>query len=88
MSTAEVEVVLPEILRNSISVNELSPRDEDRAKGIVKSYVLFGYAKRLDGQEYLVRSTINHYDGNKSIAESVLIYDVLKGTKAKKWTSE
>lgn len=88
MSTAEVERVLPDVLRNSIAVNEMSPRDEDIANGVVKSYILFGYAKRADGKEYLVRSIINHFEGNKSMASSITIYDVLKGMKAKKMDSE
>ena len=57
-------------------------------KGVLKSYVLFGYAKRSDGQEYFVCSTVNHFDQNKSIVDTIEIYDVFKGAKAKKWTSK
>ena len=35
-------------------------------------------------QEYIVKSTINHFAYNKSIFNSIEIFDVLKGTKAKK----
>ncbi len=47
------------------------------------SDILFGHARKTDGQEYLVRSTVNHFGINKSVVDSVEIYDVLKGAKAK-----
>lgn len=81
MRTAEVAYDLTDILKNSVAVNELEPKtgeDHDH------SYVLFGYAKRkTDGREYVVKSTIHHYGINKSVVDSVEIYDVLKGSKAK-----
>lgn len=80
MRAAEVSFVIPEVLRNSIAVNELSPRT--KADGTV-TYVLFGVALRSDGNAYLVRSTVNHFADNRSILESVEIYNVLKGFKAK-----
>lgn len=84
-NTAAVTYRLPEILRNSIAVNEENPRSE--ADGDF-GYILFGYARRSDGQEYIVKTTINHFVDNKSIVDSVEIYDVLKGSKAKKVGTE
>lgn len=81
MNTAEVTYSLPEILRNSVVVNEFIPRESDNA---IASYVLFGYARRADGQEYIVRSTVYEREDNLSTVESVEIFDVLKGIKAKK----
>ena len=81
MNTAEVTFVLPEILRNSVVVNELIPREGDNA---IASYVLFGYARRSDGKEYIVRSTVYERDYNMAAVESVEVFDILKGIKAKK----
>ena len=81
MNTAEVTFVLPEILRNSVVVNELVPRPGDNATA---SYVLFGYARRSDGNEYIVRSTVYEREDNMAAVESVEIFDILKGIKAKK----
>lgn len=81
MNTAIVSRALPRILRNSIAVNELNPRSE---KDGVFSYILFGYVRDSNDQEYIVKSTINHFAYNKSILNSIEIFDVLKGTKAKK----
>ena len=83
MSTAEVTAALPDILRNSVAVNEIAPREGHPEDGLY-SYILFGYARRTDGQEYLVRSTVNHRDSNQSVLDSVEVYNVLKGIKAKK----
>ena len=85
MATAEVSGDLVEILRNSIAVNQMNPRSD--ADGDF-SYVLFGYAKNENGQEYIVKSTVNHFAESKSVVDSVEIYDVLKGSKAKKMESE
>lgn len=79
MRTAEVTYDLVEILRNSIVVNELDARPTDNCEF---SYVLFGYAVKEDGTEYVVKSTVNHYSDNKSVVDSVEIYDILKGSKA------
>lgn len=81
MSTAQVSYYLPEILRNSIAVNELDPRTESDGK---YSQILFGYAADEQGNEYLVKSTLHHFDQNKSLVDNIEIYDVLKGIKAKK----
>lgn len=81
MSTAEVTYALPDILRNSVVVNELNPRPGSQE---AYSYVLFGLAERMDGKQYLVKSTVNHFSDNRSAVESVEIYDVLKGIKARK----
>lgn len=79
--TAEVTYDLTNILENSIAVNEETSRGE---KDGLYSYILFGYAKReSDGQEYIVKTTVNHFGINKSIVDTVEIYDVLKGSKAK-----
>ena len=79
--TAEVTYDLTNILENSIAVNEESSRGE---KDGLYSYILFGYAKReSDGKEYIVKTTVNHFGINKSIVDTVEIYDVLKGSKAK-----
>ena len=80
MRAAEVSVALPDILRNSIAVNELNPRSSSDGE---YSYVLFGIALRSDGKAYLVRSTVNHFSNNRSIVEEVEIFDLLKGIKAK-----
>ena len=82
-ATAEVTASLPDILRNSIAVNAQTAREDKPDDGLY-SYILFGYARRNDGQEYLVRSKVNHFAQNKSVVESVEIYNVLKGIKAKK----
>lgn len=81
MNTAEVTYALPQVLQNSVAVNEQSPRAESDGE---YSYVLFGYARREDGKEYLVKSTVNHFTDNKSVVEDVEVYDVLKGIKARK----
>lgn len=81
LNTAEVTYALPEVLRNSVAVNELNPRSEADGE---YSYVLFGMAEREDGKQYLVKSTVNHFSDNKSVVESVEIYDILKGIKARK----
>ena len=81
MNTAEVTYALPEILRNSVVVNEFIPRESDN---VIAAYVLFGYARRAEGQEYIVRSTVHEREDNLSTVESVEIFDVLKGIKAKK----
>lgn len=39
--------------------------------------------RKSDGQEYMVKSTVNHFGINKSVVDTVEIYDVLKGSKAK-----
>ena len=80
MRTAEVTYDLVDILRNSIVVNELEARQGDDCD---YSYILFGYAMNEAGDEYIVKSTVNHYSDNKSVVDSVEIYDVLKGSKAK-----
>ena len=85
MNTATVTYQLPDILRNSVAVNERNPRTE--ADGDF-GYILFGYARGADGQEYVVKSTINHFSDNKTVIDSVEVYDVLKGSKAKKVGTE
>lgn len=85
MNTATVTYQLPDILRNSVAVNERNPRAE--ADGDF-GYILFGYARGADGQEYVVKSTINHFSDNKAVIDSVEVYDVLKGSKAKKVGTE
>lgn len=85
MSTAEVTYELPAILENSIAVNERETRTADDGEF---GYVLFGYAEREDGQGYIVKSTVNHFADNKSVVDDVEIYNVLKGSKAKKVGSE
>lgn len=81
-NTAEVTYDLTNILKNSIAVNEKNPRTADDGE---YSYILFGYAKRIsDGKEYIVKTTVNHFGINRSVVDSVEIYDVLKGSKAKK----
>ncbi len=81
-NTAEVTYDLTDILKNSIAVNEKNPRTADDGE---YSYILFGYAKRIsDGKEYIVKTTVNHFGINRSVVDSVEIYDVLKGSKAKK----
>ena len=81
MNTAEVTYALPQVLQNSVAVNEQNPRAESDG---AYSYVLFGYARREDGKEYLVKSTVNHFTDNKSVVEDAEVYDVLKGIKARK----
>ena len=81
MNTAEVTYALPQVLQNSVAVNEQNPRAESDGE---YSYVLFGYARREDGKEYLVKSVVNHFAENKSVVEDVEVYDVLKGIKARK----
>lgn len=85
MRTAEITYDLVDILRNSVAVNE---RDQRSEKDGDFSYILFGYARKADGQEYIVKSTVNHFGINKSVVDSVEIYDVLKGSKAKKVETE
>ena len=80
MSTAEVTFALPDILRNSVAMNELEERTEDN---IEYSTVLFNIALRSDGKAYIVRSTVNHFADNRSSLKSVEIHDMLKGIKAK-----
>lgn len=81
MSTAEVTYALPEVLKNSVAVNELNSRTEADGE---YSYVLFGFAEREDGKQYLVKSTVNHFSDNRAAVKSVDIYDILKGIKARK----
>ena len=81
MNTAEVTYALPQVLQNSVAVNEQNPRAESDG---AYSYVLFGYARREDGKEYLVKSTVNHFTDDKSVVEDAEVYDVLKGIKAGK----
>ena len=85
-NTAAVTYDLADILRNSIAINELKGREHEPE--VKLSYVLMGFARSQNGQGYLVRSTIDHYDRNKSILASVEIFDVIKGAKAKKIESE
>lgn len=80
-STAEVTPSLPNILRNSVAVNELNPRPEEEW---LYSRVLFGLAQNASGQPYLVKSTVRHFGDNHSVVSSVEVFDVLYSAKARK----
>lgn len=81
METAEITYDLPEILRNSIVINERLARDERNPNG---SYEMIGYGEKADGTGYIVKSIINKMDANKSVLADIEIYNVLKGARAKK----
>lgn len=85
-NTATITYELANILRNSIAINELKGRAHDPE--VKYAHVLIGFARSENGQGYIVRSTINHMDRNKSILARVEIFDILKGAKAKKIESE
>ncbi len=81
LNTAQVTYYLPDILRNSIAINELNPRTEEDGE---YSVVLIGYCESEEGNGYIVRSTVNHFSQNRSIVDDLQIYNVLKGAKSKK----
>lgn len=85
--TAEVTPDLAEILQNSIKVNERGPRANPKKGDGEYSHVLIGAAENEKGDVYIVRSQIGHFADNKTALESMEIYDVLKGAKAKKMES-
>lgn len=85
MDTAQVTYYLPEILRNSVAVNEIDPRSEKDGE---YSLILFGYAEDEHGQGYLVKSTLNHFGKNRSVIDDVEVYNVLKGIRGKKIDTE
>jgi len=85
--TAEVTPDLAEILQNSIKVNERGPRAKPKKGDGEYSHVLIGAAENEKGDIYIVRSQIGHFADNKTALESMEIYDVLKGAKAKKMES-
>ena len=80
MNTAVVSYELPEIIANSVKINELLPRNEQE----LGSDILFGYAVHENGDEYLVRTQLTVGKDNKSVTSSIDLYKVLKGMKAKK----
>ncbi len=86
--TAEVTPDLAEILQNSIKVNERGPRENPKLSDGEYSHILIGTAQNEKGDVYIVRSQVSHFANNKSVLESMEIYDVLKGAKAKKTESE
>lgn len=87
-TTAEITPDLAEILQNSIKVNERGPRENPKRGDGEYSHILIGAAQNEKGDVYIIRSQINHFADNKSVLESMEIYDVLKGAKAKKMESE
>jgi|GEM_PF-2569415 len=86
--TAEITPELVEILRNSIKINERGPRANPKPTDGEYGNILIGIAQNEKGDVYIVRSTVNHFANNKSGLESMEIYDVLKGSRARKMESE
>lgn len=80
-NTALITPSIPLILENSIAINELVPRTESDG---INSKVLIGYAENEFGDGFIVKSTVNEFEKNKSALDGIEIYDVLKGSKAKK----
>ena len=64
-----------EILKNSIRINELLPRDEN----IGSSYVLIGIAKNLKNEPYVVSFVVNSY--TSEITDIDVLYSVNAKTK-------
>ena len=87
-TTAEVTPDLAEILQNSIKINERGPRENPKRGDGEYAHILIGAAQNEKGDVYIIRSQINHFADNKTALESMEIYDVLKGAKAKKTESE
>ena len=83
INTAAVTAALPQILENSIAVNEQDPRVGKPEDGNY-SYIMFGLARDEDGNEYLVKSTVINRGEDMSGVEGVEIYDLLKGSKGRK----
>jgi len=71
---AAVTIKAGEILKNSIRINELSPK----SKEAVASYVLFGAAKNSKDEPILVEFVVNSFDN------SVETVNVLKSLNAKR----
>lgn len=75
-SKVNIPVVLKigEILKNSIKINELNPREEN----ISQSYVLMGMAKNPNNEPYIVSFVVNSY------TNTIDTVDVLYSANAKK----
>lgn len=71
---APITVKAGEIIKNSILINEITPRDN----GAMEGYVLIGIAKASNGQIYIVRSVVNRF------ANELASMDVLYAINAKK----
>jgi hypothetical protein len=82
-----VTVKAGEILKNSIKVNEITPKKHN-ATG---SYVLIGIAKNASGDMYIVRSVVNQF--NNELASMDVLYAInakkeLAATKSPRSTAE
>ena len=64
---APITVKAGEIIKNSILINEITPKDN----GSTECYALIGIAKATDGEIYIVRSIVNRY-GNELASMDVL----------------
>lgn len=64
---APITVKAGEIIKNSILINEITPKDN----GLTECYALIGIAKATDGEIYIVRSIVNRY-GNELASMDVL----------------
>ena len=71
---APITIKAGEIIKNSILINEITPRDNRAMEG----YVLIGIAKASNGQIYIVRSVVNRF------ANELASMDVLYAINAKK----
>lgn len=69
-----VGLKIGEILKNSIKINELNPREEN----ISQSYVLMGMAKNTNNEPYVVSFVVNSY------TNTIDTVDVLYSANAKK----
>ena len=79
--TFEVYPHIGKILENSIVVNELNSRGNEKF-----SYITLGVAKK-GNDFYFVRATINVLNENLAEAEEIEVYDKLKGIVAHKETA-